>query len=452
MKKRTVIKALALVLLVLTTFLACSCDGGGEAVETEAPKLLVKALRAKVDAAAGENLGIKDVEVVEVERTLAPDDYLIKTSEVIGRTLLVDVKAGDVIGDSMLAAKKEINTSDITIPLAKKLGFVVVTDYLDANTGENLTDKIQEIIDKNPRKTIFFPDGVYTIEKPIMTSSNPQKAVSLHLSGFAVIKASDRWRGGSEHMIQLGAIDETFTISQTGSNYYMYGGVIDGNHKAKGIILEGGRETSVRQISIKNVTQGLKIAYNQVYGSNDCDFEAIDIEGCYLPGSVGVHVDGLDNTLTDIRISGFEIGMQMTRAGNLMHNIHAVYEHRDSWDYNNSIGFLDSNGSNWMDGFHAEGFRVGYRLRGGALDMMNDCTASWTSPEATSQTAIATDGRLSSIVSNFRAEFGEDANCMFLDLGAEGGKGVIQYPIFDKSKVHNTSYVNHLVGKVIWNS
>ena len=162
MKKRTVIKALALVLLVLTVFLACSCNGGGEAVETEAPKLLVKALRTKVDAVAGKALGIKDVEVVEVERTLAPDDYLIKTSEIVGRTLLVDIKAGDVIGESMLAEKKEVDTSNITIPLAKKLGFVVVTDYLDANTGENLTDKIQEIIDKNPRKTIFFPDGVYT--------------------------------------------------------------------------------------------------------------------------------------------------------------------------------------------------------------------------------------------------------------------------------------------------
>ena len=232
----------------------------------------------------------------------------------------------------------------------------------------------------------------------------------------------------------------------------MYGGVIDGNRKAKALILEGGRETSVRQISIKNAIQGLKIAYNQVYGSNDCDFEAIDIEGCYLPGSVGVHVDGLDNTLTDIRISGFEIGMQLTRAGNLMHNIHAVYKRGERMDYNNSIGFLDSCGSNWMDGFHAEGFRVAYRIKGGGLDMLNDCVASWSDPEATAQTAIMTDGRFSSIVTNFKAEFGEGASCMFLDLGAEGGKGVIQYPIFDKSKVNNTSYMNHLVGKVIWNS
>jgi hypothetical protein len=84
--------------------------------------------------------------------------------------------------------------------------------------------------------------------------------------------------------------------------------------------------------------------------------------------------------------------------------------------------------------------------------MLNDCVASWSDPEATAQTAIMTDGRLSSIITNFKAEFGEGANCMFLDLGADGGKGVIQYPIFDKSKVNNTSYMNHLVGKVIWNS
>ena len=452
MKKRTVIKALAFILLAATVLFSCSCNGGGEEIVTEAPKLLVKALRAKVDASAGEALGVKDVEVVEVERSIAPDDYLIKTNDAIGRQLLVDIKAGDVIGDSMLTVKEEESRGEISIPLAKKLGFIVVTDYLEPNTGEDLSAKIQELIDKYPRKTIFFPDGVYTIARPIKTSSNPQKAVSLHLSSFAIIKASNSWKGRTEHMIQLGAIDETFTISQTGSNYYMYGGIIDGNRKANGIILEGGRETSVRQISIKNVIQGLKIAYNEVYGSNDCDFEAIDIEGCYIPGSVGVHVDGLDNTLTDIRINGFEIGMQMTKAGNLMHNVHAVYEHRDSWDYNDSIGFLDSSGSNWMDGFHAEGFRVAYKIRGGGLDMLNDCVASWSDPEATAQTAIMTDGRFSSIVTNFKAEFGEGANCMFLDLGAEGGKGVIQYPIFDKSKVNNTSYINHLVGKVIWNS
>ena len=37
---------------------------------------------------------------------------------------------------------------------AKDLGYVVVTDYVKANTGEDLADALQNIIDSNPRKTI----------------------------------------------------------------------------------------------------------------------------------------------------------------------------------------------------------------------------------------------------------------------------------------------------------
>ena len=100
MKKRTVIRLLACVLLVAMAILGCSCNGVANDTEgdaTEAPKLLVRALRVKVDAAVGEFLGIKDVEVVEVERSLAPDDYLTATNEIVGRALLSDVKAGDHI-------------------------------------------------------------------------------------------------------------------------------------------------------------------------------------------------------------------------------------------------------------------------------------------------------------------------------------------------------------------
>ena len=38
---------------------------------------------------------------------------------------------------------------------------VVVTDFLKANTGEDLSDIIQEVIIKNPNRVIFFPDGKF---------------------------------------------------------------------------------------------------------------------------------------------------------------------------------------------------------------------------------------------------------------------------------------------------
>ena len=43
--------------------------------------------------------------------------------------------------------------------LEKDRGFVVVTDYLEANTGNDVSDAIQKIIDENPMRTIYFPDG-----------------------------------------------------------------------------------------------------------------------------------------------------------------------------------------------------------------------------------------------------------------------------------------------------
>ena len=107
---------------------------------------------------------------------------------------------------------------------AADLGYVVITDYLQPNTGEDVSDAIQKVINENPRKTIYFPDGEYLISKPICTSSNPDKAVSLHLANFAVIKASDAWNS-DEAMIRLGGDnDRVFTTGATGSNYYLYGG------------------------------------------------------------------------------------------------------------------------------------------------------------------------------------------------------------------------------------
>lgn len=84
---------------------------------------------------------------------------------------------------------------------AKDLGYVVVTDYVKANTGEDLADALQNIIDSNPRKTIYFPDGEYMISKPLCTSSDAKYAVSLNLSNFAVIKATKDW-SSDEAMIR----------------------------------------------------------------------------------------------------------------------------------------------------------------------------------------------------------------------------------------------------------
>ena len=109
----------------------------------------------------------------------------------------------------------------------QSLGYVVITDYVSANTGRDVSADIQKVIDDNPMRTIFFPDGEYILGKPICTPANPKNAVALHLSNFAVLKASDDW-SESEAMVRLGASEPYNTITITGSNYYFSGGVIEG--------------------------------------------------------------------------------------------------------------------------------------------------------------------------------------------------------------------------------
>ena len=40
----------------------------------------------------------------------------------------------------------------------ENFGYVIVTDYVKANTGEDVSDAIQKIINENPHRTIYFPD------------------------------------------------------------------------------------------------------------------------------------------------------------------------------------------------------------------------------------------------------------------------------------------------------
>ena len=41
----------------------------------------------------------------------------------------------------------------------KALGYVVVTDFITPNTGEDVSDAIQKIIDENPMRTIYSRSG-----------------------------------------------------------------------------------------------------------------------------------------------------------------------------------------------------------------------------------------------------------------------------------------------------
>ncbi len=338
---------------------------------------------------------------------------------------------------------------------ANALGYVIVTDYLEANTGNDVSDAIQKVIDENPHRTIYFPDGEYILAKPICTSANPENAVSLVLSDFATLKACDCW-SSDEAMVRLGASEPFNTIYVNGSNYGIRGGIIDGNMVANGISIDSGRETSVRNLSIKHTFIGLHIKRGANSGSSDADIETVNIVGNNKKDSIGVLVEGYDNTLTNMRIAAVQTGIMVKSGGNFLRNIHPLfiygYEYaQDDIDFADSVAFHDFNSTNWYDYCYSDQMATGFRLSAGSKAIFLNCFVMWYSPRGDKEVGFACDGDFNGSIVNAKIHFrGDTNNNAFLTLpeGA-GGEGFIENPVVNDDLVHDKTYQRFVTGRVI---
>lgn len=318
-------------------------------------------------------------------------------------------------------------------------GYIIVTDTICANSGEDVSDEIQAIIDANPNRTIFFPDGEYLVAKPIYTPAEPKKSVSLELSDFAVIKATGEWKKG-EAVIQLGGKNPANDTHTPGSNYSLEGGVIDGSGVANGISINSGRETAVRDTSIKNTVIGLHIMYGANSGSSDADITGINIIGTGKTDSVGIFLEGFDNTITNVRIGNVFTGVHIKSAGNILRNIHPLY-YSDYTDYQNSCGFLIEAGNNWLDYCYSDQFAIGFRMTSNDRSTLHDCFCYWYAGGDYAQTGIKADGEFNSIVTNFNAGFHPDAEkCYLLTFKKLGGDGSIENITVNENRLSSIAY------------
>lgn len=332
----------------------------------------------------------------------------------------------------------------------KDLGYVVITDYIAANAGEDVSDAIQKVIDENPRKTIYFPDGVYILAKPICTSANPKNAVSLHLSDFATLKASKDW-SSEEAMVRLGAAEHYNTIHETGSNYSFVGGIVDGSGIANGIAIESGRETSIRNVSIKFTQIGIHIKKGANCNSSDADIDSVNIVGNNKKGSIGVWLVGFDNTLTNMRIASVERGLLIKGAGNFLRNIHPLFIYGGECAYEDSIAFDDQSGGTWYDICYSDNFAIGFKLHEKAIGNYNSCFCLWYTDKCSKQIAFKCVGKLNAVLSRCRAEiWGNVPYRAYIEIDSADGGGMIENPIFNESIMQNDSYKPYLSGRIIW--
>lgn len=330
---------------------------------------------------------------------------------------------------------------------ARRLGYVVVTDYVKPNTGEDLSAELQEIIDSNPRHTIYFPDGYYIIAKPLVTPAHHQRSVDIRMSNYAVIRASLEWDTSEPAMIRLGGKDPENNIGVAGTNYAISGGVIDGNYIANGISIESGRETQVRDLSIKNTVIGIHIMHGANSGSSDADIQNVNIYGNGKADAKGVLIEGYDNTLTNMRIGNVRIGVEVKSSGNVLRNIHPLFI---EGPYAASYGFYDSsNNRNWYDYCYSDQFRYGYYLESGCSAVISNAFTFWYANWG-DQTAVYAAGGFNSLINEISVGFnGSGHNHSVLEVSGGSGSGAIGNILGARSTFTDSAYQNYLTGKVI---
>ena len=301
-----------------------------------------------------------------------------------------------------------------------------------ASSGEDMSELIQAQIDANPNRTIFFPDGEYLLSKPIVTPAAPRKSVDLQLSNYAVLKAAPGFEGDA--LVILGGKDAANDTHTNGSNYSLTGGIIDGSNIANGIAIAGGRETSVRCVSIKNTVIGLHILFGANSGSSDADISDVNIIGSNTPDSVGVLCEGYDNSFTNMRIGAVVTGVYLRSAGNVLRNIHPLYYSGDFATYENSVGFIDECGSNLYDYCYSDNFRVGFRAAGDIRSIYNDCFAYWYTDRGGEEICFEAEGRFNSVVTGMRIGFSESTKNTVLRQ-SRFGEGAFENLTVDPSRV-----------------
>ena len=395
----------------------------------------VNVLVFNTDVPMGTKISKKMLDTVEMDPNNLPRNVVSDFGMVTGKYTKKDFYSGDYVIASRVSDTRPVILDEQTIK--QKIDksdndYIVVTDYISANTGEDLYSSLQSLITKNPGRTIYFPDGEYVISRSLVTSSEPKSSVSFYFSSGAILKASDDWseEDGKNALIALGAVKMVNDIRTPGSNFYVMGGIFDGNGKADGISIDAGRETLIKGVVIVNVRYGVYIKEGTNNTSSDSDVDDVTIVCNGRPSSVGIKAIGVDNTFTDIRISNAQTGFQI-RGGDFVTNCTVEGIKTTSMEV---IGFACNYSSAYFSNCTAVDCTIAYDLKG-ARGFFKQCTALWPSNLGDKHVAFRATALKSSIM-GCRAEFVDNnATNVFLEATNTEGTGGIVSPVFDVSLV-----------------
>ena len=381
------------------------------------------------DAPKGTKLTVKNLEVIELPAENVPRNVIGSIDDVKGLYTNKDFYVGDYVIKTRLVKNKPIvvDKDTITEDIARTDNdFVIVTDFIKADTGEDIYSNLQMLIDKNPGRTLFFPDGEYVISRSLETTSDPANSTSFYFSSGAVLRAAENWKNDGEKraLICLGAKQKVNDINTPGSNFFIMGGTFIANGRGDGLAVFYGRETLIKDVVILNSRIGLHIVHPTNSSSSDSDFDDITIIGNGLPNSVGIHHVGLDNTITNARISNVQTGMILS-ASVLTSNCTI----ENTAKFENAVGIQCASGDAWISNCTVLDCPIAYNI-GTYTGFIKQSVAAWPSNFGTQHVAFEASTLNCSII-GCKALFVDNTvtNCFL--RAAKAGKGGVISPMFN---------------------
>ncbi len=448
--------SLRLICLCLVLFMALAANTAIIATEVSQDDTVQIAVMT-ADAKRGDRLNAKNVAMVDAKKAGLPDNVITNIDDVYGKSAAEDLYAGECLYPAKLTDRNNVKSDDsLLLKDIKKSTdeFVLVTDYIKVNTGEDVTTHIQAIIDKNPTRTIYFPDGEYVISSSLITSSNPMAGVTLFLSPNAVLKASDNWKeiDGKNALVSIGGDynggDHINDNTSIGSYFGVIGGVFDCNGKADGIAIISSRESIIYGCTIIDPEVGIDIRYGANSSSSDADVENITIYGTKRPTSIGAHVSGNDNTFTNIKIYDMETGIKSGDAINSFKNIQCIQTGTIAENpyYDRSVG-IEACG--WIMDCYVENTATAYRFTYSILEkeITSGLVATWTQPYK-NQLAFEWRTVFNSIMTDCRADFydGTSEN-IFLKVDSAGSAARLDSPVLNSTYEKKGTYKQYVSKK-----
>lgn len=404
-----------------TLLVLASCDNGKDPVDTEPVVSVVKVVK---DIEEGTVITADMIKTESIAVSNVHLNAIRDAAKVEGKIAAQKLYAGEYVFAAKLTEKSadgEASASNL-----------VVTEHIDVSG--DIADALQKLINDNPGRTIDFPDGEYTISKPITIPADTAKGVSLRLSDFTVIKAADSWSNEGA-MIQM-AVGERKADSEPNS-FNITGGTIDANGVAKAVSIENAKDILLANVGIVNALVGVEIK------AGAADIENIVITGNGAAESVGLIVGGSDCTAANIRISNVMNGVKVTGDNNAFKSVFAVC----SEDSKDTCGFYDTGAGSRYDMCQSEHFSTAFRMGENTNAIYYACYVKWNNADNDQHWAFVADKQYNSLIRNCSVDFDfADCDGSFLVVGETGGEGQIIYPMIGgKDNIENVAYKSYLV-------